>query len=120
MNIATEVSNTDLSLSYPWSTKLRTHSSTVEIIEVNAANESAKKNPDIIIQAPVAPPGACAKTSGSARKVIAEEPPVTVSRGFSETAKIADNTVKPAIMDIELLARPIVKAFNVVSSSFLM
>ena len=99
---------------------MRTHSSTVEIIEVSAAKESARKNPDIIIQAPVEPPGACAKTSGNAKKVIAEEPPVTVSRGFSDTAKIADNTVRPAIMEIELLARPIVKAFNVVSSSFLM
>ena len=120
MKIAIDVRSTDFSLSYPWSTKFLTHNSTVEIIEVRAANESARKNPDIIIHAPVPPPGACANTSGKARNVIAEEPPVTVSSGFADTAKIADKTVRPAMIEIELFANPIVNAFSVVSSSFLM
>ena len=69
---------------------------------------------------PTAPPGACANTSGRARKVIAEEPPVTVARGSLLTANIEDNTARPAIIEILLLARPMVNAFSTVSSSFLM
>ena len=51
---------------------------------------------------------------------MAEDPLVTVSSGFSDTANIADRTVNQAIIEIELFANPIVKAFRVVSSSFLM
>ena len=42
------------------------------------------------------------------------------SSGSASTANIAESTVKPAIIEIELFANPIVKAFSVVSSSFLM
>ena len=71
-----------------------------------AAKDSAKKNPVIIIQAPTPPPGAWAKTSGSARKVIALEPPVTTPSGSSDTAKIAEITASPAMIEMLLLAKP--------------
>ena len=51
---------------------------------------------------------------------MALEPFVTVPRGSVETAKIADNTARPAMIEMLLLANPMVNAFNVVSSSFLM
>ena len=111
---------TALVLSKPWSTKFLTHNSTVDIIEVNAAKDSAKKKPAIMTKEPIFPPGACAKTSGRARKVIADEPPVTVPSGSLDTAKIAHRTVKPAMIEIELFARPITKEFSATSSSFLM
>ena len=51
---------------------------------------------------------------------MAEDPPVTVASGSEETAKIAESTVRPATIEMLLLARPIVKALRVVSSSFRM
>ena len=106
--------------SIPWSTKLRTHSSTVLIMLVSAANERLRKNADIITQRPMAPPGACANTSGRARKVIAEEPLVTTDSGSSDTAKMADRTARPAMIEMLLLARPMVAALSTVSSSLRM
>ena len=92
----------------------------MDIIDVKAANDRARKNPDIIMNGPIEPPGACANTSGRARKVMAEEPPVTVASGSLLTAKIDDNTASPAIIEILLFAKPMVNAFKTVSSSFLM
>ena len=103
--------------SIPWSTKFRTQSSTVEIIEVRAANESARKNIATIRSCTTGPPGACAKTSGRTRKVMALLPPLTALKGSSTTAKTAIMTVKPAIIEMLLLARHIVAALRVVSSS---
>ena len=65
-------------------------------------------------------PGACAKTSGSARNVMADEPPVTVASGSGFTAKMAERTASPAMMEMLLLANPMVKALRTVSSSFRM
>ncbi len=120
MNSAKPVMATDLPRSYPWSTKFRTHNSTVEIIEVIAANERARKNPAIMNNGPIGANGACANTSGKARKVIAEEPPVTVARGSGLTAKIAESTASPAMIEMLLLASPMVNALRTVSSSLLM
>ena len=53
-------------------------------------------------------------------KVVAEEPPVTVASGSGFTAKMAESTAKPAMMEMLLLASPIVNALSTVSSSFLM
>ena len=72
------------------------------------------------MNAPTAPPGACAKTSGSARKVMADEPFVTVASGSALTAKIAERTANPAIIEMLLLAKPIVNALRTVSSSLRM
>ena len=109
MKIAIPVMITTLVLSKPWSTKFLTHNSTVDIIEVNAAKDSAKEAA-IMTKEPIFPPSACAKTSGRARKVIADEPPVTVPSGSLDTAKIAHRTVKPAMIEIELFARPVTKS----------
>ena len=51
---------------------------------------------------------------------MAEEPPVTVAKGSGLTAKMAERTASPAMMEMLLLASPIVKALSTVSSSFLM
>ena len=56
--IAAPVIATDFSRLYPWSTKFLTQSSTVEIIEVKAAKDNARKNPVIIMNGPTVPPGA--------------------------------------------------------------
>ena len=114
------VNPTAFERSTPWSTKLRTHSSTVEIIEVNAAKESARKKTATISSCTTGPPGALAKTSGRTRKVIAELPPPTALRGSSTTANTAIITVRPAMMLMLLLAKHIVAAFRVVSSSLRM
>ena len=66
------------------------------------------------------PPGALANTSGRTRKVIAELPPPTALSGSSTTANTAIMTVSPAIIEMLLLARHIVAAFSVVSSSLRM
>ena len=118
--MAAAVNPTACERSIPWSTKLRTHSSTVDIIEVSAANESARKKTATISSWIAGPPGACANTSGRTRKVIAELPPPTALRGSSTTANTAIITVRPAMMLMLLLARHIVAAFRVVSSSLRM
>ena len=69
---------------------------------------------------PIGANGALANTSGSAKNVIADEPPVTVANGSGLTAKIAESTARPAMMEMLLLARPIVNALRTVSSSLLM
>ena len=104
----------------PWSTKFLTQSSTVEIIEVSAAKDNARKNIVTIANCTTGPPGACAKTSGSTRKVIALLPPLTAASGSSTTANTAIITVRPAMIEMLLFARHIVAALRVVSSSFLM
>ncbi len=118
--MAAPVKPTACERSTPWSTKLRTHSSTVEIIEVSAANERARKKTATIRSWVAGPPGACAKTSGSTRKVIAELPPPTALSGSSTTANTAIITVSPAMIETLLLARHIVAALRVVSSSLRM
>ena len=118
--MARPVSATDHSRSYPWSTKFLTQSSTVDIIDVRAAKESARKNTATIISCTTGPPGACANTSGRTRKVMAELPPLTAPSGSSETENTAIMTVSPAIMLMLLFARHMVAALSVVSSSFLM
>ena len=118
--IARLVNPTACDLSTPWSTKFLTHSSTVEIIEVRAANERARKKTVTITTCTTGPPGAWANTSGRTRNVIAELPAPTALRGSSTTANTAIITVSPAIMLMLLFARHIVAALRVVSSSFLM
>ena len=54
----------------------------------DAAKDNARKKPATLTNAPTAPPGACAKTSGSARKVMADEPFVTVASGSELTARL--------------------------------
>ena len=119
-NIEIVVNPTAFDLSTPWSTKFLTQSSTVDIIEVRAANESARKNTVTMMSCTTLPPGACAKTSGRTRNVIAELPAPTALRGSSTTANTAIMTVSPAMMLMLLLARHMVAALRVVSSSFLM
>ena len=85
-----------------------------------AAKDSARKNPAIINNGPIGANGALANTSGNAKNVIAEEPPVTVASGSGLTAKIAESTARPAMIEMLLLARPMVKALRTVSSSLLM
>ena len=92
----------------------------MDIIDVSAAKESARKNMATMASWTIGPPGAWAKTSGRTRKVIAELPPLTDPRGSGETENTAIITVSPAIMLMLLFARHIVAAFRVVSSSFLM
>ena len=92
----------------------------MEIIDVKAANESARKKTVTITTCTTGPPGACAKTSGRTRNVMAELPAPTALRGSSTTAKTAIITVSPAMMLMLLFARHMVAAFRVVSSSFLM
>ena len=92
----------------------------MDIIDVSAANERARKKMETMTSWTIGPPGACAKTSGRTRNVIAELPPLTAPRGSSDTEKTAIITVRPAMMLMLLLARHIVAAFSVVSSSFLM
>ena len=117
MKIAAHTDNTALLRSIPWSAKFLTAISTVDIIEVTAAKVRARKNTEMRINAPILPPGAAAKTDGSEMNVIDDDPPETTAIGSAAAAKIADMTVTPAMMLMLLLARPIVNAFRVVSSS---